>query len=148
MALVMHGIAAWPAGRTWRWWDRRLAGFMPPMWHRPCGCKAVLLNPAVDPARDLAKYIGEQTTWHDPNERFYFEPRFVDELRAHRGGPVAQPVSLLCRDRQGRRGAGLARNDRRYPGARIKLLEGSDHALSDFDDHIDEVFAFHGPGLT
>jgi hypothetical protein len=36
----------------------------------------------------------------------------------------------------------------RYPGARIKLLEASDHALSDFDDHIDEVFAFHGPGLT
>ena len=30
----------------------------------------------------------------------------------------------------------------RYPDARIKLLEGSDHALSDFDAHIDEVFAF------
>ena len=32
----------------------------------------------------------------------------------------------------------------RYLGARIKLLEGSDHALSDFDDHMDEVFAFLG----
>ena len=30
----------------------------------------------------------------------------------------------------------------RYPGAKIKLLEGSDHALSDFDSHIEEVFAF------
>ena len=30
----------------------------------------------------------------------------------------------------------------RYPGARIKLLEGSDHALSDFDSHIGEVFDF------
>ena len=30
----------------------------------------------------------------------------------------------------------------RYPGIRIKLLEGSDHGISDFDRHIDEVFAF------
>lgn len=30
----------------------------------------------------------------------------------------------------------------RYPGARIKLLEGSDHALSDFDQHITEIAAF------
>jgi predicted esterase YcpF (UPF0227 family) len=30
----------------------------------------------------------------------------------------------------------------RYAGARIKLLEGSDHALSDFGDHIDEVLRF------
>jgi predicted esterase YcpF (UPF0227 family) len=29
----------------------------------------------------------------------------------------------------------------RYAGARIKLLEGSDHALSDFDDHLDWVLA-------
>ena len=27
----------------------------------------------------------------------------------------------------------------RYPGVHLKLLDGSDHALSDFDDHIDEV---------
>jgi predicted esterase YcpF (UPF0227 family) len=30
----------------------------------------------------------------------------------------------------------------RYPGVRTKLLEAGDHALSDFDDHIDEVLAF------
>jgi predicted esterase YcpF (UPF0227 family) len=30
----------------------------------------------------------------------------------------------------------------RYPGIRIKLLECGDHALSDFDRHIDEVLAF------
>ena len=30
----------------------------------------------------------------------------------------------------------------RYPGARVKLLEGGDHALGDFDDHIDEVLSF------
>ena len=28
----------------------------------------------------------------------------------------------------------------RYAGARIKLLDGSDHALTDFGQHVDEVF--------
>jgi hypothetical protein len=30
----------------------------------------------------------------------------------------------------------------RYPGAQIRLLEGGDHAISDFDRHIDAVFSF------
>ena len=32
----------------------------------------------------------------------------------------------------------------RYAGARIKLLEGSDHALSDFDEHLPDVMRFLG----
>jgi predicted esterase YcpF (UPF0227 family) len=30
----------------------------------------------------------------------------------------------------------------RYPGARLQLIEGGDHALSDFDAHLDDVLAF------
>jgi predicted esterase YcpF (UPF0227 family) len=30
----------------------------------------------------------------------------------------------------------------RYPGARTRLLEGSDHAISEFDAHLDEVLGF------
>jgi predicted esterase YcpF (UPF0227 family) len=34
----------------------------------------------------------------------------------------------------------------RYPGSRIELLDGGDHALSDFDrDHLDEAIAFIDP---
>ena len=59
-------------------------------------CKAVLLNPAVDPARDLAKYIGEQTNWHDPDETFFFRPEFIDELRALDAGPLAQTENYMA----------------------------------------------------
>jgi predicted esterase YcpF (UPF0227 family) len=65
MALVMDGIAGWPARRM-AVVGSSLGGFYATTWRRQTGCRAVLLNPAVDPARDLAKYIGEQTTWHDP----------------------------------------------------------------------------------
>ena len=84
MAMVMDGIAHWPAS-TMAVVGSSLGGFYATHVAQVRGCKAVLLNPAVDPARDLAKYIGEQTAWHDPAERFYFEPRFVDELRVVEG---------------------------------------------------------------
>ena len=50
-----------------------------------------MLNPAVHPARDLAKYIGEQVSWHNPDEHFFFEPAFVDQLRALETGPLLHP---------------------------------------------------------
>ena len=43
-----------------------LGGFYATVVAERTGCRAVLLNPAVHPARDLAGYIGEQTAWHDP----------------------------------------------------------------------------------
>ncbi len=143
MAMVMDGVAGWQSHRM-AVVGSSLGGFYATHVAQTRGCKAVVLNPAVDPARDLAKYIGEQTTWHDPNERFFFEPRFVDELRALAHGPLKDP---------GRYFAVIAKGDEvldwhemagRYPGARVKLLQASDHALSDFDEHIDEVFAFLG----
>jgi len=31
-----------------------------------------------------------------------------------------------------------------YEGARIKLLDGSDHAVSDFEDHLPDLLAYIG----
>ena len=53
-----------------------LGGFYATWVAEETGCRAVLLNPAVDPARDLAASIGEQASWHDPAEHFYFAPEF------------------------------------------------------------------------
>ena len=102
----------------------------------------MLLNPAVDPARDLGKYIGEQTAWHDPSQRFFFEPRFVDELRALETGPLARPDNHFAIIAKGDEVLDWREMAARYEGARLKILEGGDHALSDFAGHIDEVFRF------
>ena len=141
MDLVMQGIARWPAGQM-AVVGSSLGGFYATYVAEQTGCRAVLLNPAVDPARDLAKYIGEQSSWHDPQDRFFFEPRFVDELRALECGPVKQPAHYFAVIAKGDEVLDWREMAGRYPGARIKLLEGSDHALADFSLHIDEVFAF------
>lgn len=119
-----------------------LGGFYATCVAEKTGCPAVLLNPAVHPARDLAKYIGEQTSWHDPQELFFFRPGFVDELQALAPPKLAKPDNYFAVIAKGDEVLDWREMTARFAGARIKLLEGGDHALSDFDDHIDEVLAF------
>ena len=141
MAMVMEGIAGWPVQHM-AVVGSSLGGFYATHVAETMGCRAVLLNPAVNPARDLARHIGEQTAWHDPQERFYFEPAFVDELRALEHGAVARPQDYFAIIAKGDEVLDWREMTGRYPGIHLRLLEGGDHAISDFAAHMDEVFAF------
>jgi predicted esterase YcpF (UPF0227 family) len=143
MQMVMDGIASWPrAGMGVI--GSSLGGFYATYVAQACDCRAVLLNPAVNPARDLAKYIGEQASWHDPEERFYFQPGYIDELRALESGALRHAANFFAVIAKGDEVLDWREMTGRYPGATIKLLEGSDHAISDFDSHIAEVLGFLG----
>ena len=141
--MLMQVVAGWPK-TSMAVMGSSLGGFYATCVAEAVGCKAVLLNPAIHPARDLAKYIGEQTAWHDPGEHFFFQPRYIDELRVLAPGPIAHPEKYFAIIAKGDEVLDWREMTGRYPGARIKLLEGGDHALSDFDRHIDEVFDFLG----
>ena len=144
--MLLDGIAQWPAAQTGVV-GSSLGGFYATAVAERRGYRAVLLNPAIDPARDLAKYIGETTAWHS-DERFFFRAEFIDELR------VIAPAALTRLERYF---AVIAKGDEvldwretsaRYRGCKIKLLERSDHALSDFDEHLPEVLTFLGLAVT
>ena len=141
MDMVMQGIAAWPRP-TMGVVGSSLGGFYATCVAQATGCRAVLLNPAVDPARDLSRYIGEHTAWHDPSQHFHFDASYVDELRSLESGPLARPENFLAIIAKGDEVLDWREMTFRYKGANIKLLEGGDHALSDFDAHLDEVLAF------
>lgn len=141
MALLEKGVADWPT-RSMAVIGSSLGGFYATAVAERQGCKAVLLNPAVDPARDLAGYIGEQTTWQNPDEHFFFEAHFVDELRALRPGPLKSPQHYLAIIAKGDEVLDWREMAARYAGARLRLLEGGDHALSDFDVHVPAILGF------
>ncbi|MFZ3220198.1 MAG: YqiA/YcfP family alpha/beta fold hydrolase [Rhodoferax sp.] len=141
MAQVLQGIGHWPHA-TMAVMGSSLGGFYATAVAEQTGCKAVLLNPAVHPARDLARYIGEQTSWHDPQERFFFRPEYVDELRALHAGPLTHPERYLAILAQGDEVLDWREMHARYAGTQVTLLPGSDHALSDFDTQLDRVLAF------
>ena len=142
MALVAEGIAGWPQA-SMAVVGSSLGGFYATWVAAHTGCRAVLLNPAVNPARDLQKYIGEQTSWHDPQDRFFFRPEFITELQALECPGQPAPAQVLAIIAKGDEVLDWREMQQRYPGSRIRLLEGGDHALSDFDTaHIDTVFDF------
>lgn len=145
MEMVMRGIAGWPAAST-AVIGSSLGGFYATCVAQATGCRAVVLNPAIDPARDLGRHIGEQTAWHDPAQHFHFAPEYVDELRRLETGPLAHPERYFAVIAKGDEVLDWREMTARYAGARIKLLEGGDHALSDFGAHIDEVLEFVGAG--
>ena len=140
-ALIDAGTADWPAARM-AVVGSSLGGYYASWLAGRRGCRAVVLNPAVDPARDLAAHIGEQSAWHDPAERFFFRPEYVDELHALQAGPRADPARYLAVIAKGDELLDWREMAARYLGARLRVLEGGDHALSDFARHLDEVLAF------
>ncbi|HEY9238235.1 MAG TPA: YqiA/YcfP family alpha/beta fold hydrolase [Burkholderiaceae bacterium] len=142
MALLLGGVAGWPAEASGVI-GSSLGGFYATALAERLGWRAALLNPAVDPARDLAKSIGETTAWHS-DERFFFRPEFIDELRA------IAPRTLT---RMSRYHAVIAKGDEvlswvemtgRYAGCALELIEGGDHAIGDYDRYLPDVMAFFG----
>jgi predicted esterase YcpF (UPF0227 family) len=119
-----------------------LGGFYATVMAERHGLRAVVINPAVQPARDLAAYIGELTQWHDPDERFFFRPEYVDELRALTPATLAQPGHILALIAQGDEVLDWREMQARYQAGPVQLIPGSDHALSDFDHHLPDLLTF------
>ena len=141
MALLGDGLAGWPR-ESMAVIGSSLGGFYATALAERFGCKAVLLNPAVFPARDLASHIGEQAAWHDADQHFFFAPRFVEELRALEAGALTSPENYLAVIAKGDEVLDWREMTARYAGAQIRLLEGGDHALSDFDAQLPLILDF------
>jgi predicted esterase YcpF (UPF0227 family) len=140
MDMVVTEVAHWPQV-SMAVVGSSLGGFYATWVAERLGCKAVLLNPAVYPARDLKKYIGEQTSWHDPQARFFFDPAFVDELLALQCGALVQPQRYMTVIAKGDEVLDWREMHGRYAQTQELLLEGGDHAISDFEQHLPGVMA-------
>ena len=141
LAMLHNGIAQWPRAHM-AVMGSSLGGFYATVLAENTGCLAALLNPAIDPARDLANHVGEQSTWGNPESRFQFEPAYVDELRAMTPSHITRPERYFALIAKGDEVLDWREMVDRYPGANLHILEGSDHALSDFAQQIDDVLAF------
>lgn len=144
MALVAALVAGWPAEGA-AVIGSSLGGFYATsLAEQPAhrGWRAAVLNPAVNPARDLAQHIGELTAWHDPALKFDFTAQHVAELAA-----LTPPARLSTPSRYY---ALIAKGDElldwremlaRYAGCDGEVVDGSDHGLSDFEAHLPPLLA-------
>ena len=141
MALLVDGTADWPTDSS-AVIGSSLGGFYATVLAERRGCRAVLLNPAVDPARDLAGQLGEQAAWHDPAQRFVFTVAHVGELRAMTPTAITAPERYFAVIAKGDEVLDWREMRARYALAPGLLLEGSDHALSDFEQQLPQVLRF------
>jgi predicted esterase YcpF (UPF0227 family) len=148
MALLLDGTADWPREQMVVV-GSSLGGFYARALSHRLGCRSALINPAAHPARDLQRHIGEHPAWHDPQERVHFEPAFIDELREWED--TLPQAGVVSDGERLRHWAIVAQGDEVLDWremqafcvhAQMRLLSGSDHALSDFEDHMDALMDF------
>ena len=104
-------------------------------------CKGIALNPAVYAARELEPHVGMMTAY-DSEEPFDFKAEYIDELRALQVDPVTDPERYFLIAAKGDELLDWKEMAAFYPGAKQLILEGGDHGISDYANHLPAVIDF------
>lgn len=120
-----------------------LGGFYARATAELAGCRAVLLNPALDAPRLLAAQLGVHQRWHEPGS-FEFRAVDLDALERIAARTLTRPERYLLIAATGDEVIDWRTMVDGLPGVASLVIQGSDHALSDFERHLPEVLAFAG----
>jgi len=103
--------------------------------------RTVVLNPVVHAARDLAKYQGTLTNFHT-GEPFDFGPADVQALARLECTQISRPERYFLVAATGDEILDWREMAAHYAAAKQKIIDGSDHGLSDFPKHLPDILAF------
>lgn len=120
-----------------------LGGYYATWMAEQLGCRAALLNPAVVPMLDLDKHVGVTTAYHS-DEPFEFKREYIEELRALAVPQVTRPERYFLIACTGDEVLDYRDMVKHYPGAKQKIVQGSDHAISEYAAYLGEVLDFCG----
>jgi predicted esterase YcpF (UPF0227 family) len=120
-----------------------LGGFYATHIAEKLGCRAVLVNPSVDPLKNLSKNIGITTSWHSDTP-FEFKQAYLAELAALKVAQITDPSRYFLLAATGDEVLDYRDMTAHYAGARQHIIQGGDHAVSNFEVYVDDVLAFCG----
>jgi len=104
-------------------------------------CKAVALNPAVRAPKELAPHVGMLTSY-DTDEPYDFRPEYIDELKSLQVEQISNPGRYFLMAAKGDELLDWREMVDFYKGAEQLVLEGSDHGIADYLDHLPRVLKF------
>ena len=107
--------------------------------------RVVLLNPAVHPQRLLSGHVGRQRNLHT-GEEYDFTADHVRELEEAGADAITRPQRYFLIAATGDEVLDCRDAIAFYAGARQVIVEGGDHGLSSFADHVEDVIDFAGIG--
>ncbi len=102
---------------------------------------AVLINPAVSPARGLHKWLGENHNYHS-GEKWLFEPRHIDEYQRCDPQQIKNQKKYLVLLQSGDEVLDYRDAQQRYAGCKIILESGGDHSFIDYHRHLKTIHQF------
>jgi uncharacterized protein len=105
------------------------------------GCRAVLLNPAVSPYRELATQLGRHPVYFS-DQTIEWTADHLAELQAVDTARITRPERYLLVAATGDEVIDWTTMAAKYAGCRQRVIQGSDHALSDFDRYLEEILGF------
>ena len=118
-----------------------LGGFYANYLAEKYDCKAVVLNPAVRAARELAPHVGMMTAY-DNDEPFDFRPEYIDELKSLQVEKITNPSRYFLIAAKGDELLDWQEMVAFYPEAKHLVLDGSDHGIADYAEHLPQVLKF------
>jgi uncharacterized protein len=120
-----------------------LGGYYATWLAEKLGCRAVLLNPAIRPYEDLKGHLGRQPVFYS-NNSIEMKPEYLDELLALEVARITRPERYFLLAATGDQLIDWRTMVERYVDCRQRVIEGSDHEISDFAHYASEVLAFCG----
>jgi uncharacterized protein len=118
-----------------------LGGYYATWLAEQLGCRAVLLNPAIFPTRELAGQLGQHPVFFS-DQTIELTADHLAELGAVDTPRITRPERYLLIAATGDQVIDWTTMTAKYAGCRQRVVEGSDHALSGFDRYVDEVLDF------
>lgn len=103
-------------------------------------CRAVLINPAIDPHVGLRAYLGTQTNLHTGAPYELTEAHLQEWKKLY--VPRITPNRYLLIVETGDEVLDYRRAVERYAGAEQVVIEGGDHSLQSFPRHLPRILEF------
>jgi predicted esterase YcpF (UPF0227 family) len=119
-----------------------LGGFYATYLVETQGGRAVLVNPAIDPHIGLSAYLGPQKNLYT-GEPYELTSAHLDQLR-ELDVPRVTPQHYLLLVEKGDEVLDYRRAVERYAGAAQLIIEGGDHSLRSFPEHLPKILRFAG----
>ncbi|KAA0015366.1 alpha/beta fold hydrolase [Salinicola corii] len=121
-----------------------MGGFLATLLAERYGLRAVLINPAVQPARFVGDYLGQTLVNDASGECFTIDNSYFDQLTALQWERIVHPTRYLlllgsddetldCRDAL-----------RAYAGSRTLIHPGGDHGFDVLHEYLPALFAHGG----
>src|SRR5882672_9560004 len=119
-----------------------LGGFYATWLAEKHGLRAVLINPAIDPHVGLRAYLGPQQAFHG-GESYELTEEHLQQWKEFFVTRV-HPERYLLLVETGDEVLDYRAAVRKYKGAKQVVVQGGDHSLASFPEHIPSILSFAG----